>query len=478
VRWLPRSLRSRITAAVAVLVTVVVALAGLVIVARIDHRDRTDVDRQLAARVEKGDQDAEKLLDQSGHPDAGDSGDAGNSGDSGDDYGGLLAGSQSLVRLISGGKVVAQHGETPTAPLPPPTRDGYRTVDAGGQTWRSLTRPLDTGGYRLEVLQDIDPIERRLADNTAIVAAVTLFAALATAGGVWLLTRIILQPLERLRTGALAISADTAGPQLPAAERPQEVADLSRALNSMLDQLRTSMESTRRFTADAGHELRTPLTSIGVTLETLQRNPDLPTAQRAKALEAMSAEHRRITALLTGLQTLARGDAHALPERTRVVVGELLATAVAQAARRHPTTTYELTADASAPVQVDGWPVGLRLAVDNLLDNAALHGRPGGAVEVRLTRDGDTVRIGVGDDGPGIPADQRHAMTERFTRGTRTRSPGSGLGLALVDQQAHLHHGTLHLGRSPAGGLEATLTLPAAEGEGEGEERQVEPTQD
>ncbi|MFE9600948.1 ATP-binding protein [Streptomyces hokutonensis] len=464
-RWLPRSLRSRITVAVAVLVTVVVALAGLVIVARIDHRDRTDVDRQLAARVEKGDQDAEKLLDQRGHPDA---------GQGGDDYGGLLAGSQSLVRLISGGKVVAQHGETPTAPLPPPARDGYRTVDTGGQTWRSLTRPLDTGGYRLEVLQDIDPIERRLADNTAIVAAVTLFAALATAGGVWLLTRIILQPLERLRTGALAISADTAGPQLPAAERPQEVADLSRALNGMLDQLRTSMESTRRFTADAGHELRTPLTSIGVTLETLQRNPGLPTAQRARALEAMSAEHRRITALLTGLQTLARGDAHALPERSRVVVGELLDTAVARAARRHPATTYRLSADVPAPVHVDGWPVGLRLAVDNLLDNAALHGRPGGDVEVRLTGDAGTVRIGVGDDGPGIPAGQRHAMTERFTRGARTRSPGSGLGLALVDQQAHLHHGTLHLGVSRGGGLEATLALPAAEGE----EPHGQPTQD
>jgi len=172
--WLPRSLRSRITAAVVLLVTVVVALAGLVIVARIDHRDRTDVDRQLAARVEKGDQDADKLRDQGDHP----SGD----GDDSDDYGGLLAGSQSLVRLVSGGKVIAQHGETPTAPLPVPTRDGYRTIDTDGQTWRSLTRSLSTTGERLEVLQDIDPIERRLADNTAIVAAVTLLAALATAG--------------------------------------------------------------------------------------------------------------------------------------------------------------------------------------------------------------------------------------------------------------------------------------------------------
>ncbi|MFG2374812.1 sensor histidine kinase [Streptomyces sp. NPDC048504] len=195
-----------------------------------------------------------------------------------------------------------------------------------------------------------------------------------------------------------------------------------------------------------------------MTLETLQRNPDLPTAQRARALESMSAEHRRITAPLTGLQTLARGDAHALPERSRVVVGELLGTAVAQAARRHPTTPYRLSADASTPLHVDGWPVGLRPAVDNLLDDAALHGRPEGTVDVRLSGDAGTVRVTVGDDGPGIPAAQRQAMKARFIR-TRTRSPGSGL--ALVDQQGHLHHGTIHLGATPTGGLEATLSLPS-----------------
>nr|WP_237529083.1 HAMP domain-containing protein [Streptomyces sp. SID5469] len=218
-------MRTQITAAVAVLVTVVVALAGLVIVARIDHRDRTDVDRQLTARAEKVRQDADKLLGQGDHEGA----DEGR-----DDYGGLLAGSQSLVRLISDGQVIAQRGETPPTPPPLPSRDGYSTIEADGQTWRTLTQPLNATGDRLEVLQDIDHIERRVADNTAIVVAVTLAAALATAVGVWLITRIILQPLQRLRTGALAISADTTGPQLPTVTGPQEVADLSRALNGML----------------------------------------------------------------------------------------------------------------------------------------------------------------------------------------------------------------------------------------------------
>jgi len=455
-RLVPRGLRARITVAVALLVTVVVALAGLVIVARIDHRDRSDVDRQLAARAEKVQEDADKLLEQGNHA----GGDEGQSDQDQDEYGGLLTGSQSLVRVLSDGQVVAQRGETPPFPLPVPERDGYSTLQGDGQTWRSLTGPLGTSGDRVELLQDIEPIERRLSDNIALVAAVTLLAAAVTAIGTWLITRLLLHPLQRLRTGALAISADVTGPALPAVDRPREVADLSHALNAMLDQLRTSMEATRRFTADAGHELRTPLTTLGMTLETLQRNPDLPEARRTRALEAMRTEHRRITALLTGLQSLARGDAHALPGRTPVDLTALLAEAVQHASRRHPAVAYRL--GPAAPVTMRGWPAGLRLAVDNLLDNAALHGRTDGNVDIRLSHDSATIRITVSDDGPGIPPDQRQAMKERFTRGSRTHAPGSGLGLALVEQQAQLHHGTLRLGPSPDGGLQAIVSLPSA----------------
>jgi two-component system sensor histidine kinase PrrB len=429
-------------------VTLVVALAGLVIVIRIDHRDRTDLDRQLAARAVKVHQDADKLLNQGDH----------SGRDNGaDDYGGLLAGSQSLVRIISHGRVVAQRGETPSTPLPIPASTGYATLKAGGQTWRSLTQPLNTTGDRLEVLQDIDPIRQRLDDNTALVAVVSLAAALITGTGVWLITRFILQPLQRLRTGALAIRGGTAHQHLPAITRPREVADLSQALSGMLDQLHTSVESTRRFTADAGHELRTPLTTLGMTIETLQRNPDLPADRRRQALDAMAAEHHRITALLTGLQALARGDAHALPEPAPVDLTELLTQATVHARHRHPGTSYHL--DAPNDATIHGWPAGLRLAVDNLLDNAALHGRPHGTVHTRLTLRHSAATITVTDDGPGIPPEQRHAMKERFTRGSGTRSPGSGLGLALVDQQARLHHGTLHLGQSPEGGLRATLSI-------------------
>ncbi|MEV7341824.1 HAMP domain-containing sensor histidine kinase [Streptomyces sp. NPDC093544] len=448
---LPRSLRSQITASVALLVVLVVGVAGLVIVDRIDHRDRTDVDRQLTARADKVQGDADKLLSQ------------GNGADSpgSDDYGGLLVGSQSLVRLVSGNEIITQRGDQPTAAIPVPTSDGLSTVRVGGQSWRSFVQPLrDDSDARLQVLQDLGPIEQRLADNTRIVAGVAVLSMFIAAGGVWLITRMILQPLQRLRTGAHRIRAADTHQQLPTVTRPQEVADLSASLNRMLGQLQTSMHATRRFTADAGHELRTPLTTIGMNLETLQRNPHLPAAQRQEALDAMVMEHRRITVLLEGLQILARGDAGALPPRATVDLPALLDETVRHAQHRHPATTYNISIAAGSVPRVQGWPAGLRMAVDNLLNNAALHGRqPHGQVHVSLVWDSSQVYVSVIDDGPGIPSDQREAVKERFARGRRPRSHGSGLGLALVQQQAELHGGTLTLGDAAGGGLQATLTI-------------------
>ncbi|MEO3858175.1 HAMP domain-containing sensor histidine kinase [Acrocarpospora sp. B8E8] len=283
----------------------------------------------------------------------------------------------------------------------------------------------------------------------------------------WFVIRLILQPLQRLRRAALAIDSEmidsglSAG-RLPVVSGPREVADLSAALNRMLGQLLTSMHATRRFTADAGHELRTPLTTLGMNLEILRRGSGLPAHQRERALEAMAAEHQRITSLLEGLQTLARGDARALPAPDDIDLADLLAQAVGHARRRHPAVTYLLSLPVQEIPTVHGWPAGVRLAIDNLLENAALHGHPAGQVQVNVTMAGRSAQIIVADDGPGIPADQRETMKERFARGAQTRGDGSGLGLALVQQQARLHGGALDLGVSPLGGLAAVLTLPIA----------------
>jgi len=446
-----RGLQAQFTLSLAGLVMLVVALAGVIIAMRMDHRDREDIDRQLLSRTEKVRMDTDKLL--SGGNDTSTDGQR-----AGDDYGGLLAGSQSLVRLLSGGRVIAQRGELPPQPVPVPTATGFSTIDIAGQPWRSLVQPVDSQ-LQLQVVQDLSVVDQRRADNARIVAVVALLAAATSAIGVWFVAGLVLQPLQRLRAAARRIPDPDPDRRLPAVSRPREVADLSATLNGMLDRLQAGMLATRRFTADAGHELRTPLAALGMDLEILAGRPHLPAEQRQELLDAMTHEHRRIVTLLEGLQSLARGDSGVLPTRTSVDLGELLDSAVAQARRRHPDVTYHLLGPPQARV-VEGWETGLRLAVGNLLDNAARHGRPAGTVHVSLRDHGDLIEVTVADDGPGIPATQRDAVRGRFVRGDRPRGSGSGLGLALVDQQAQLHNGRLDLGEATTGGLKATLALP------------------
>jgi two-component system, OmpR family, sensor histidine kinase PrrB len=133
------------------------------------------------------------------------------------------------------------------------------------------------------------------------------------------------------------------------------------------------------------------------------------------------------------------------------------------ARRRHPAVTFELD-DESADATVRGWGGGLRLLVDNLLDNAALHGREAGTVRVGLAGEDGALYVRVEDDGPGVPAGERDRLLEPFARGAAATAPGSGLGLAIVAQQVALHGGGLRLEDSALGGLGVHVALPATAG--------------
>jgi two-component system sensor histidine kinase PrrB len=176
-----------------------------------------------------------------------------------------------------------------------------------------------------------------------------------------------------------------------------------------------------------------------------------------------------MVALIEGLQALARADGGAFPGDSEVEIGTLIDELTRMARRRHPDISYDFT-DTSDGASITGWRDGLRIAVDNLLNNAALHGRPHGHVSVIVELDHpdtgtvttpkdhqERIRITIADDGPGIPQELRDTLRQRFTRGPGSR--GSGLGLALVEQQAHLHDGTLSLDTSDEGGLAASVTI-------------------
>lgn len=447
------TLRAQIALATGLIALVVVALAGVAIALSIDHRDRALVDEQLQARAERVITDIDKLL-------SGASG--GNPGQPGDDgYGDLLDGSESLVRLINGDSVVAQRGAIPDEPLATPIQDGFTEVNVDGTPWRSYVLSTATG-VRLQLLQSLEPVNDRRAANTRLLAIVTLLAALGSGTAGWFAGSRVMRPLDRLTTGAVVIAKDPDPThRLPAVSRPAEVAALSKTLNSMLDRLGASSETTRRFAADVGHELRGPLTASTAYLETLLAHPDLSPDLRSH-IEAANAQQQRMVTTLAALQVLARVDAGAIPEFTDVEPGLLVEELVRLARQRHPATHFTF-ADTTSGATVRGWREGLRIAIDNLLDNAAIHGIDGGHVAVEVAELDQAVTVTVADNGPGIPDELREQLRARFARGPQAHAGGSGLGLALVDQQAAVHGGQVVFGNGPAGGLRVRFVIPAPE---------------
>ena len=454
----PRSLRARITLAALVALALGGALGGALLLAAVERDGRRAVDRELREQ-------SEQVV--RGGPGGGfDARRRGGPGPGGGEE--LLAGSGSFVQVAVGGQVVDRRGDVPDDPPAVPAGDGYRTVEIDGGPWRSLTVSFAREeNLRLEVLSSLDGVEERVASIRRLIIVLGLASLALTGLAAWAFTTVAVRPLGRLQAGAARVSgAEDLGTPLPD-EGPDEVRSLARALNEMLARLRASsaamqraLQGTRRFAADAGHELRTPLTGLRANLDTLERNPDLPAEQRRGLVRDMAAEQERMVHLLDGLQALARGEAADSLPRDDVELGDLVDAAVYAARRRHPAIDFELD-DRIDDATLHGWEGGLRLVVENLLENAALHGRPGGRVRVGLERDNGAVVVRVEDDGSGIPAADRERLLEPFTRGSEVSAPGTGLGLAIVAQQVALHDGVLRMSDSALGGLAVEGRFPA-----------------
>jgi two-component system, OmpR family, sensor histidine kinase PrrB len=246
--------------------------------------------------------------------------------------------------------------------------------------------------------------------------------------------------------------------------QPREVAVLAEELDRMLSRLEEAVAAreaallaARRFAADAGHELRTPLQSVRANLD-IASSEEANEGQRRLALETVASQSERLNRLVDGLQTLARGESGLAAPAEEVDLGDIADAAVFAARTRHPELAIDSDLPASGPV-VRGDADGLWRVVENLLENAARHGRPGGHVRLRVAPNGSGAEVVIEDDGPGIPSAERQRVIRRFARGRGTTAGGSGLGLAIVEAEARRHGGALTLSSSELGGLRARVTI-------------------
>jgi two-component system sensor histidine kinase MprB len=305
------------------------------------------------------------------------------------------------------------------------------------------------------VVKSLQPTDRALDRLRLILVFVSLGAiALAALLGA-LVSGATLAPVRRLTAAAERI-AETGEPSERVPEGgSDELARLGASFNTMLASLEESLETQRRFVADASHELRTPLTSLQTNIDVLRGSGELPPEQRRQLLDDLHRESQEMRGLIGGLLELARGGAQV--EKQEFQFDEVVEEAVERARTRFPDVSWD--ADRLEPTVVDGYPDRMERAVWNLLENAGKWSGDGGSVEVSLSGGELEVR----DHGPGFADEDRPLVFDRFYRSAAARAmPGAGLGLAIVREVAEAHGGEVTAENAGDGGALVRLSLDGA----------------
>jgi signal transduction histidine kinase len=330
--------------------------------------------------------------------------------------------------------------------------------------WIDVREDEEMARQRGEMPPQLGREERVLIWELAV--GVPLAIAIAGAGGWWIAGRA-LRPLGDITDVARAVGANDLARRVPSGGGA-EVDALAESLNGLFARLERSLDEVRRFTADAAHELRTPLTAVmgrlEVALRYLRSEGELRDEMGA-ALEDLG----HMKSLVESLLTLARVDTGALADGAQPVELERVAQEIVErdgplADERGVSLTFVNESGASARAR--GSPQLLARALGNLVDNAILHGRSSGKVEVRLALHDGRARLAVADDGPGIDEPSRARLFERFFRAdpSRARGPheGFGLGLSIARRIVEAHHGSLTYSPQSRGSV-FTIELPIVE---------------
>ena len=366
-----------------------------------------------------------------------------------------FAGGEGYQRRASNRQTQALEGFFPTIDAITTTRRGTLTTSAGEV--RYLAVPILTAGPTdgvFLVTNNLGDEAEEVNDAVQLATSISLGVLLLGSLLAFVIAGRVLGPLRDLTDTSRSITETDLSRRITV-QGDDEIAELSRTFNAMLDRIETAFAGQKAFVSDAGHELRTPITIIRGHLELMGDDPQ----ERRETVALVTDELDRMSRFVDDLLLLARAEQgdflHLADVDLDVLTEELLAKAVALAPRDwrlEGSATGRLVADRQRLTQ----------AVMQLAVNAAQHTSDGDRIGLGTSVENGHARLWVSDTGPGVPEEERERIFERFARAgsARRRSDGAGLGLAIVRAIAEGHGGRVELLSRPGQGSTFTVVVP------------------
>lgn len=296
-----------------------------------------------------------------------------------------------------------------------------------------------------------DEVESAVTIAVGVSLVVLLLASLF----IWLAAGRAIAPLQALSRTAKTITDTDLSSRIPV-RGGDEIADLGRTFNGMLDRLEIAFADQKDFLTDVSHELRTPITVIRGHLETLSDSP----REREEATAVIQDELDRMSRYVDDLLLLAKAPR---PDFLRLgpIDLDLFTHDLFTKARSLGDRDWRIDGTGVGIVVAD--PQRITQAVMNLADNAVRHTRAGDSISLGSSMIGDQARLWVRDEGPGIDPDDRERIFGRYARGNpgSGSSDGAGLGLSIVRAIADAHGGRVELDSKLGLGSTFTIVLPA-----------------
>lgn len=367
----------------------------------------------------------------------------------------------TALPLSAQGLAAAQHGQS-----------WFENASFDSDTLLIYTHPAFANGDVAALIQVAAPIT--LADQSLsalrliLVIGSGIVVLIAFAIG-WILSGLALSPIHRITQTAQAIGAEHDFSRRVEHVGPSdEVGQLAVTFNTMLseletayDQLQESLDSQRRFVADASHELRTPLTTVRGNIALLGHNPPPDTKERADILADTKEEVERLIRLVQQLLVLARADAGQKIELEPVALKPILEDVCRQMRLRAPQRV--IVCDDLTDVTVMGNRDALKQVALILLDNAVVHTGNGATIQLTNEVEDSAAAMRVRDTGAGIAPSALPHIFERFYRGDIARSgSNSGLGLAIAQELMVAQNGTITVESELGKGTTFVVRLPRA----------------